>query len=450
MSARCSSTTRCSRSGNAKDFAGALPMSDDQSDRLRRTCRSPTSWSASAPSWRRAASSAHSCARPRSPTPACRPARACTAASAAPTRATSWPPSARTSARASSTRRPSATPTSHRPWRISWALTLHGPGQALRPGGDRGLWAARPVAFRTRRSPPPRGQGGVRTVLEYQEVDGPRYFDAAGHSRADGRPDSQIAAREQPGDESAITGRHADRETTADLNGPGVGELEGAPYLALDTEFMRDQTYWPKLCLMQVAAPGVAAIVDPLAEGIDLAPFYTLLKTPGIVKVLHAARQDIEIFCHQGGIIPDPLFDTQIAAMVCGFGDAASYETLAARSPMPRSTNPRASPTGRAGRSASASSNTPSPTSRICARSTSPEEAAREDQARELGGGGNRRRCKDPALYALDPGDRRGSGSSRAPTTSAFLRCWPRSPHGASARRRRATCRATACSRTRR
>jgi ribonuclease D len=105
-------------------------------------------------------------------------------------------------------------------------------------------------------------------------------------------------------------------------------ELETAAYLALDTEFMRDQTYWPKLCLIQVAAPGVEAIVDPMAEGIDLSPFYALLKSPHIVKVLHAARQDIEIFFHQGGVIPSPLFDSQIAAMVCGFGDAASYETL--------------------------------------------------------------------------------------------------------------------------
>ena len=107
-----------------------------------------------------------------------------------------------------------------------------------------------------------------------------------------------------------------------------VSELTGAPYLALDTEFMRDQTYWPKLCLIQVASSGVEAIVDPLAEGIDLAPFYELLKSPAVVKVLHAARQDIEIFHHQGGMIPNPLFDSQIAAMVCGFGDAASYETL--------------------------------------------------------------------------------------------------------------------------
>jgi ribonuclease D len=108
-----------------------------------------------------------------------------------------------------------------------------------------------------------------------------------------------------------------------------VAELGQAPYLALDTEFLRDQTYYPKLCLIQVAAPGVEGIIDPLAPNIDLAPFYDLIRRPDIVKVMHAARQDIEIFYLQGGVLPDPLFDTQIAAMVAGFGDAASYETLA-------------------------------------------------------------------------------------------------------------------------
>ena len=108
-----------------------------------------------------------------------------------------------------------------------------------------------------------------------------------------------------------------------------VAELAQAPYLALDTEFLRDQTYYPKLCLIQVAAPGIEAIIDPLAPGIDLKPFYELIARPDIVKVLHAARQDIEIFYLQGDVLPNPLFDTQIAAMVCGFGDAASYETLA-------------------------------------------------------------------------------------------------------------------------
>ena len=108
-----------------------------------------------------------------------------------------------------------------------------------------------------------------------------------------------------------------------------VAELAPAPYLALDTEFLRDQTYYPKLCLIQVAAPGIEGIIDPLAHGLDLGPFYDLIRRPDVVKVLHAARQDIEIFYLQGGVLPDPLFDTQVAAMVCGFGDAASYETLA-------------------------------------------------------------------------------------------------------------------------
>jgi len=108
-----------------------------------------------------------------------------------------------------------------------------------------------------------------------------------------------------------------------------VTELGQAPYLALDTEFLRDQTYYPRLCLVQVAAPGVEGIIDPLAPGLDLTPFYDLIRRPEIVKVMHASRQDIEIFYLQGDVLPDPLFDTQIAAMVAGFGDAASYETLA-------------------------------------------------------------------------------------------------------------------------
>lgn len=112
-----------------------------------------------------------------------------------------------------------------------------------------------------------------------------------------------------------------------------VAELSGAPYITVDTEFLRDQTYYPKLCLIQVAAPqpGPEAIIDPLAEGLDLTPFYDLIRRPDIIKVLHAARQDIEIFCLQGDAIPHPLFDSQVAAMVCGFGESASYETLARR-----------------------------------------------------------------------------------------------------------------------
>jgi ribonuclease D len=108
-----------------------------------------------------------------------------------------------------------------------------------------------------------------------------------------------------------------------------AAELGQGPFVALDTEFMRDTTYWPKLCLIQAAGPTIEAIIDPLAKGLDLAPFYRLLAAKKVVKVFHAARQDIEIFHHQAGVIPEPLFDTQIAAMVCGFGEAVSYETLA-------------------------------------------------------------------------------------------------------------------------
>jgi len=102
----------------------------------------------------------------------------------------------------------------------------------------------------------------------------------------------------------------------------------GAPYVAIDTEFMRDTTYWPRLCLVQAAIPGHAVAIDPLAPGLDLKPFLEILRRPDCVKVFHAARQDIEIFYHMAGVIPAPLFDTQVAAMVCGFGDAAAYETL--------------------------------------------------------------------------------------------------------------------------
>jgi len=108
-------------------------------------------------------------------------------------------------------------------------------------------------------------------------------------------------------------------------------ELARGPYVALDTEFMRDQTYWPKLCLIQAAGAEAEGVIDPQAKGIDLTPFYELLASRKVMKVFHAARQDVEIFHHQADVIPTPLFDTQIAAMVCGFGEAASYETLVRR-----------------------------------------------------------------------------------------------------------------------
>ena len=105
-------------------------------------------------------------------------------------------------------------------------------------------------------------------------------------------------------------------------------QQRGASFIAVDTEFMRERTYWPILCLVQIAGPEEAAAIDALAPGVDLTPLLTLMADESTLKVFHAARQDIEIFVNLSGTVPRPLFDTQVAAMVCGFGDAASYETL--------------------------------------------------------------------------------------------------------------------------
>jgi ribonuclease D len=102
-----------------------------------------------------------------------------------------------------------------------------------------------------------------------------------------------------------------------------------AEFVTVDTEFMRERTYWPKLCLVQLGGPEATVAVDPLAKGIDLAPLFELMANPNVMKVFHAARQDVEIFFNLTGKVPQPMFDTQVAAMVCGFGDSASYETLA-------------------------------------------------------------------------------------------------------------------------
>jgi len=105
----------------------------------------------------------------------------------------------------------------------------------------------------------------------------------------------------------------------------------GAAYITVDTEFMRERTYWPILCVVQVAGPQEAVAIDALAPEIDLAPLLALMNDPATLKVFHAARQDLEIFFHLSDAVPEPLFDTQIAAMVCGFGDSVSYETLVRR-----------------------------------------------------------------------------------------------------------------------
>jgi ribonuclease D len=99
-------------------------------------------------------------------------------------------------------------------------------------------------------------------------------------------------------------------------------------FVTVDTEFMRETTYWPDLCLIQIAGAEVNGLIDPMAEGIDLKPFFALMNNEKVLKVFHAARQDVEIMVHLAGTVPHPIFDTQIAAMVCGFGDQVSYEAI--------------------------------------------------------------------------------------------------------------------------
>lgn len=99
-------------------------------------------------------------------------------------------------------------------------------------------------------------------------------------------------------------------------------------YIAIDTEFVRETTYWSQLCLIQVGLEDEAVAIDPLAEGLDLQTFFELLENQNVIKVFHSGRQDIEIFYHLTGKIPTPIFDTQIAAMVCGFGESVGYDVL--------------------------------------------------------------------------------------------------------------------------
>jgi ribonuclease D len=99
-------------------------------------------------------------------------------------------------------------------------------------------------------------------------------------------------------------------------------------FIAVDTEFMREQTYWPILCLIQIAGSTREAIIDPLAPGLDAGAFFKLMANRKVLKVFHAARQDIEIMVHRSGVVPAPIFDTQVAAMVCGFGDQVGYEQI--------------------------------------------------------------------------------------------------------------------------
>ena len=116
--------------------------------------------------------------------------------------------------------------------------------------------------------------------------------------------------------------------TTAAL-GEACARMAAHPFVTVDTEFLRETTFWPRLCVIQLATPGEAVAVDAMAEGLSLDPFFALMADPRAVKVFHAARQDLEIVWNLSKLIPEPLFDTQVAAMVCGYGDQVSYGELA-------------------------------------------------------------------------------------------------------------------------
>ncbi len=117
---------------------------------------------------------------------------------------------------------------------------------------------------------------------------------------------------------------------TSDLAAACDG-IAAQPFVAVDTEFLREDTYWPELCLVQMASPEEAFIIDPLVNGIDLTPLFELMADTGVVKVFHAGRQDIEIVWTRARLIPQPVFDTQVAAMVCGFGESVGYGNLVKR-----------------------------------------------------------------------------------------------------------------------
>ena len=135
-----------------------------------------------------------------------------------------------------------------------------------------------------------------------------RHLDTASQERAD------------PAGVKTITDNTALREI--------VDQFQKAPFIAVDTEFMRERTYYPQLCLVQISDGTTAVAIDPLAKGLDLAPLWTLMRNETIVKVFHAGQQDMEIFLHQMGQLPAPIYDTQLAAMVCGLGDQVGYDKL--------------------------------------------------------------------------------------------------------------------------
>jgi ribonuclease D len=119
--------------------------------------------------------------------------------------------------------------------------------------------------------------------------------------------------------------------TTTEELAAACARLARHPFVTVDTEFLRETTYYPILCVVQIASADEAVVIDALAPGIDLSPFFALMTDEKVLKVFHAARQDIEIVWHRAGVLPHPIFDTQVAAMVLGYGDSISYDQLVQR-----------------------------------------------------------------------------------------------------------------------
>jgi ribonuclease D len=224
-------------------------------------------------------------------------------------------------------------------------------------------------------------------------------------------------------------------------------ELAHDEFVAVDTEFMREQTFWPILCLIQIAGSRREAVIDPLSPDIDLAAFYALMADEKVVKAFHAARQDVEIIFVAAGTIPKPLFDTQVAAMVCGFGEQVSYEGLV-----------RSLAKAKVDKSSRFTDWSRRPLSdRQLAYALSDVTHLRTIYVKlkaELDRSGREPWLQEEMAVLTSPEPtgatrkRRGAASSSAPAAGASSPCSPRSPNGASGRPRPATCRATGCSRT--
>ncbi len=116
--------------------------------------------------------------------------------------------------------------------------------------------------------------------------------------------------------------------TTTEALSSACDQLSQSYFVTVDTEFLREHTFWPELCLIQLACDGFECLVDPLSADLDLAPFFTLMTNEKVEKVFHSARQDLEIIYNLGKVIPKPLFDSQVAGMVCGFGESVAYAGL--------------------------------------------------------------------------------------------------------------------------